>query len=259
MPSPFPGIDPYVEAQGRWGDFHHRLIALACDAIQDRLPADYVAQFDEQIELVTEEPPGKLVYPDIASLRGDHEWQRREQGGEAVAVLDTVAVEYALTESEERHVWIEILKLPEQRLLTVVEVLSPTNKRGGRKKYLAKRHELLGREVHLVEIDLLAGGQRLPMGRGMPPGDFYAIIGRYENRLRADVLAWSIRQPLPKVPIPLLAPDPDVVLDLAEVVATSYERGRYARLIDYARPLELPLDAGDREWAEGIARGALAR
>jgi hypothetical protein len=81
-------------------------------------------------------------------------------------------------------------------------------------------------------------------------------VARAERRPDCDVYAWTIRDPLPRIPIPLLAPDPDVVLDLGSVFATEYERGRYARLIDYSAPLALVKKAEDRAWAEGIARRA---
>ncbi|MBX6316783.1 MAG: DUF4058 family protein, partial [Isosphaeraceae bacterium] len=142
-------------------------------------------------------------------------------------------------------------------LVTVIEVLSPTNKTGsGREEYLEKRRELIDRPVNLVELDLLLGGRRLPMAEPLPPGDYYALVSRAERRPQAEVYAWTIRQPLPTIPIPLRPPDPDVPLDLAAIFATAYERGRYARSLDYGAPLTVPLAETDRLWAEGLARRA---
>jgi hypothetical protein len=109
---------------------------------------------------------------------------------------------------------------------------------------------MIARPIHLVEVDLLLGGRRLPMARPLPLGDFYVIVSRTEQRPRADVYSWSIRDRLPTIPIPLVLPDPDVLLDLAAIFATVYERGRYDRSIDYRMPLSLPLRASDRIWAE---------
>jgi hypothetical protein len=95
---------------------------------------------------------------------------------------------------------------------------------------------------------------RLPMGKPLPPGDFYAIVSRAAHRASGDVYAWSIRRPLPAIPIPLEPPDHDVPLDLAELFALAYERGRYARLINYNKPLKLPLRPEDKEWAERVAK-----
>src|SRR5208283_3030549 len=125
----------------------------------------------------------------------------------------------------------------------------------GLTEYLDKRHRLRTQGVNLVEIDLLIAGRRLPMAKPLPPGDFFTIISRASKSELGDVYAWSIQRPLPKIPIPLEDPDPDVFLDLAEVFALAYQRGRYARLINYNRPLDLPLYPQDKEWAEKVARG----
>jgi len=131
----------------------------------------------------------------------------------------------------------------------VIEILSPTNKSGlGRGQYLQKRRELLDQPVHLVEVDLLLGGKRLPMGGRLPAGDYYAFVSRAEKRESSDVYAWSIRRPLPAIPIPLSPPDPDLSLDLAAVVNQAYDQGRYHRLIHYTDPLDLPLTAEAQNW-----------
>ena len=149
--------------------------------------------------------------------------------------------------------WIEIKRLPDLALVTVIEILSPTNKSGlGRSQYLQKRRELLDQPIQLVEIDLLLGGQRLPMGATLPPGDYYAFVSRAEKRETSDVYAWSIRRPLPAIPIPLFPPDPDLSLDLAAVVERAYDQGRYHRLIRYADRLDLPLSTADQNWLRAL-------
>jgi hypothetical protein len=217
MPGPFPGIDPYIEAQGWWHDFHPSFITYCCDALSDRLPDQFEAVINER-------------------------YQRLETEVEA---------------DPERHTWVEIRRLPERSRVGIVELLSPRNKTGlGRGEYLTRRTNFLRGLVDLIELDFLLGGRRLPMGGPLPGGDCYAIIARAGRRPDADVYAWSVRQPLPVLPIPLRAPDPDLPLDLAAVYATTYERGRYARRLDYTAPLTVPLAAADRTWAEGQARAA---
>jgi hypothetical protein len=137
--------------------------------------------------------------------------------------------------------------------VTVIEILSPTNKTGlGRGQYLQKRRELLDQPVHLVEIDLLLGGRRLPMGGPLPAGDYHAFVSRAEKRESSDVYAWSVRRTLPAIPIPLTAPDQDLSMDLAAVVARAYDQGRYQRLIQYGKPLDLPLSNEDQSWLRGL-------
>jgi hypothetical protein len=258
-------MDPYIEDQGRWADFHGRLITYCCDAISERLPGDYVAQMGEGLRVVTwREGRERTMRPDVAVVRGDRLGDpRRPEAGAAVATLEEVdtlepvEIPFAAAVDEVRDTWVEIRRLPGERLVTAIEVLSPTNKgSSGLDDYLRKRLRLWNERVNLVEIDLLVAGRRMPMAGPLPPGDCYAVVLRAAKPELADVFAWSIRRPLPTIPVPLEPPDADVAVDLAALVATAYERGRYGRLIDYARPLDLPLRPEDRDWAVQVAKVA---
>ncbi len=139
----------------------------------------------------------------------------------------------------------------------MIEVLSPTSKIGaGFQEYSHKRRATIRRDVHLVEFDLLMRGERLPMDRPLPPGDFHALVSRADQRPNCDVYSWNLRDPLPSIPIPLSHPDPDVFLDLRPIFATEYEHGRYARRIDYSIPPSTVKKPTDRAWAQRIAKGA---
>ena len=256
MRSPFPGMDPYLEDQGRWPDFHSRVITYGCDVVSQALPDDYVAQMGEEVRVVSwQEGHDRSMRPDVAIVRHVRSSGPEPAGGGMVATLEPIAIPFAAAIDEVRDTWIEIRRLPDERLVTAIEVLSPTNKgSSGLTEYLDKRHRLRTQGVNLVEIDLLIAGRRLPMAKPLPPGDFFTIISRASKSELGDVYAWSIQRPLPKIPIPLEDPDPDVFLDLAEVFALAYQRGRYARLINYNRPLDLPLHPQDKEWAEKVAR-----
>jgi Protein of unknown function (DUF4058) len=256
MKSPFPGMDPYLEDQGRWPDFHSRVITYGCDVVSHALPGDYVAQMGEEVRVVTwREGHDRLMRPDVAIVRPFGSTGSETVGSGMVATLEPIAIPFAAAVDEVRDTWIEIRRLPDERLVTAIEVLSPTNKgSSGLPDYLEKRLRLRTERVNLVEIDLLIAGRRLPMAKPLPPGDYYAILSRASKTDVGDVYAWSIQRPLPKIPIPLEDPDPDVFLDLAEVFALAYQRGRYARLINYDRPLDLPLHPQDKEWAENLAR-----
>jgi len=138
-------------------------------------------------------------------------------------------------------------------VVTVIETLSPGNKRtggDGRREYLRKREEVLGSDTHLVELDLLRGGQRLPMLVPLPAGDYYAIVSRGYRRPRAEVYAWTLRDPLPVIPVPLAKGEPDVPLDLKSAVDTVYDRARYDLSLDYTQALVPPLSEEDRKWVE---------
>jgi hypothetical protein len=155
---------------------------------------------------------------------------------------------------EVKERWIEIRRRPDWAPVTIIELLSPTNKSGqGHTDYLYKRVSLITRTIHLLELDLLIAGRRLPMGRPLR-GIYHALVSRAEERPIAEVFSWSIRDPLPTIPVPLMAPDPDISLDLAAVFGAVYRRGQYERSIDYQAPLELPLAPKDRGWAQKRAR-----
>ncbi|MFO0950484.1 MAG: DUF4058 family protein [Isosphaeraceae bacterium] len=254
MPSPFPGIDPYIEAQGHWPDFHAGFITYLRDVLDEGLPENYVAHLEEQVHLVkTPRESLAVVRPDLAVLR-DPEVAPARQGPRGVGTLAPVSIPLETGVVEEvRETRIEVLRVPELTLVTVVELLSPSNKTGvGRAEYLEKRLALVDQPIHIVELDLLLAGRRLPMRGPLPPGNAYAFVSRSGRRPACDVYAWTIRDPLPVIPIPLAEPDPDVPLDLSSAFATAYKRGRYARILRYLQPLTLPLSADDRVWAEAI-------
>ena len=241
MPNPFPGVDPYLESQGFWPDFHARFVNYWCEVLAAKLPENYEARIDERVNLV-ELPPRTIqriqrIAPDVVvSHRESATTLATAPPG--VGTLEPVTIPLVVEEEVERETYIEILHRPERTLVAVLELLSPSNKEEpGRATYLTKHYALLRHSIHLVELDLLRGGQRLPLEKPYPPGDYFALISRQDRRPDCQVYHWTVQQPLPTVPIPLRAPDPDIWIDLAEVFSITYDRGRYARSIDYASPL----------------------
>jgi hypothetical protein len=258
MPSPFPGMDPYLEISGLWPDFHQRFNTYWCDQISDSLPDRYEARIDERVHLVElelDEQQIRQIRPDVAVL--DRGGQGRSAASGAVATLESVTIPLLTTTQEVRESWIEIFHRPDHALVAVLELLSPTNKAdAGYGDYLAKRAAILRQRVHLVELDLLLTGHRMPLSAALPQGDYYSMVARSDRRPNVDVYSWSVRDRLPTIPIPLRAPDPDIGTNLAAVFATAYERGRYARSIDYSKKLDLPLGEAERAWAEQQGRSA---
>lgn len=257
MPRPFPGMDPYIEYQGNWQDFHNRLNSELCNALGVRLPEEYVARVDERIEVVGfDGPSGTSFRPNVlvAYREGNEGFGRSASGGLAVATIEPTLVEVLERDPEEiRHTWVEIRRLPELELVTVIEVLSPVNKLGlGRDDYLRKREDLHARKINLVEIDLLLGGYRVPMKKPLNSGHYFAVVARGPNLPVAEVYSWTLRDRLPAIPIPLRAPDPDVKIDLQELVDRIYDLGRYGRTLRHDLPLPegVPLHVEDRAWVE---------
>ncbi len=144
-----------------------------------------------------------------------------------------------------------------QNVVTVIELLSPVNKTAGegRNEYLVKRSNIFYTLAHLVEIDLLRGGQRLPTRESLAPADFYAFLCRTERLPQVEVYAWTLPDRMPVVPVPLSGDDPDVSLDLQAAFTTTYERAGYDYALDYRRPVEPTLDASAADWVRSLLPG----
>jgi hypothetical protein len=259
-------MDPYIEILERWPDFHHDFLVRCRDQLNERLPDEYAATLGERIELIDQEAfrlKWRGIGPDVTVVH-DPAWRR---DGMARPSSPAVTLEPHTLPNDVRLVdlptqlYVEITHLPDQKVITDIELLSPTNKRAGsrdRIAYLAKRQNLLLHEINLVEFDLLLRGERIPMPVALPPGDYHGFITRGSTLDESDVYSWSLRDPLPTLPIPLRPKDADAVIDLAAAFAQTYEHGRYGRLLRYDTAPTL-LAASDRAWAVAIVAAAIPR
>jgi hypothetical protein len=229
-------MDPYLEDPAFWPDFHSRFINSWSEVISERLPDNYEARLDEQFRLI--ELPAEQVQrarPDIAVFKEPRESARAHES--STTTLEPAVLTLPVVE-EVHDIWIEILHRRDRHLVAVLELLSPTNKRGsGRGQYMVKRNGLIMEGVHLVELDLLREGERLPTQEPLPVGDYYFFVSRADRRPKCEVYSWTRRDKLPVIPIPLKTPDPDIFVDLGRAFAIAYERGRYSKSVDYSKPL----------------------
>lgn len=254
MPSPFPGMDPFIEACGLWGDFHDKLIGEIEREISHRLPSGYVARMCERtyvewIDPGDVAPITRPFEPDVA-IRRSSRTRRDRSAGVALAEADPQAVVmHALIEIEHHEIFLEIRELdPQQRLVTCIEVLSPSNKRLGSVGWLQydrKRQVFLEGHANLVEIDLLRGGRR-SMEEPWPDSPYYVLAMRKATAPTCQVWPAHAAQPLPEVAIPLTPPDEDLRLPLQPLVDAIYTRSRYEVDIDYTLTLEPPLRPEER-------------
>ncbi len=247
MPSPFPGMDPFLEGQ-KWKGFHHSLISVIRDALMPLVRPRYVVDVEENVFLATDcGEPLRFVTPDVAVIQS-HGWMEHADGKLAVAVEPRVLT-LPMTELIEQP-YLVIRSRNNDEAVTVIEVLSPTNKApgSGRGEYLAKRNEYLRSSAHLIELDLLRGGLRLPAIELLPDGDFFAFVSRAERRPKVEVYAWTLERCLPPIPVPLASGDPDVVLDLQTAFDTTYDRAGYDYALNYSRPIEPALSDRQQNW-----------
>lgn len=254
MTRPFPGMDPFLETQPYWSDFAPGFLAAIRNQLMARLFPDYEVRMEEYLLVSSDEEPLHRTVPDI-SISTPHWWSN---GGEAdasatslgVAELTSVALDYPEFEPiTQRH--LSVIHRASERVVTVIELLSPINKAPGKDGlggYLQKRTEFLGSSSHLIELDLLRGGQRLPMAKPLPAGDYFVFIGRVGNKKQAQVIAWPLRAKLPTIPIPLLPEDAESLLDLDAAFEAAYEPALYSRRLPYRDPLTPPLSDADVGW-----------
>ena len=249
MPSPFPGMDPFIEGQ-IWQDFHDSLIPDIRDALNWSLPRRYTAYIQDRVTLSDAGGDGAWSVVGDASVRDGG--GAPDSDGTATAVasagVGTVTLTLPAVDAEE-EVYVEVREGDTGRLVTVIEVLSPKNKRGdGRAAYLEKRAALIRTEVNLVELDLLRGGRRLPTVEPLPTADYLAFVSRADDRPAVDVTHWRLPDPLPDVAVPLRADDREVTLPLRPLFAKRYDAANYARVLRYDRPPVPPLAADDAAW-----------
>jgi hypothetical protein len=244
---PFPGMDPYLEGE-LWTTFHIQLAVEIARQLTPRLLPRYLA-FANQRQ-VTDAPDeisieATDVYPDVGVVKAK---QSPLPGGAAVAEAPIKLT--TVVPSLVPHSWVEIRDQAGRTLVTLIEILSPTNKRGdGRKEYLVKRNKILRSSAHLLEIDLLRKGKRVPMRDPLPAGDYFVFSTRADKRPETDVWPIVLSDPLPTVRVPLREPDPDVPLDLQHAFTTIYEGSPYGVAIDYSRPPDIPLSKTAAAWS----------
>jgi hypothetical protein len=155
------------------------------------------------------------------------------------------------------QVTIEIRDSARHELVTAIEVLSPTNKRGeGRREYWTQRNRFLLSSAHLIELDLLRDGQRVPMQSPLPGAPYFIFLSRGDRRPVTDVWPIGLADPLPEVPVPLLSDDPAVPLNLQAALSSTYDVFGYDLDIDYSHPPEVPLAPADWTWAQEVIRSA---
>ena len=249
MPSPFPGMDPYLEGS-LWTTFHFSLAAEIVRRLAPRLRPKYLALPEERFVVDVPDSIGitttRDVYPDVGVAPSEV-----REPESPYAATETLPLRVATVVPEPvPHVSIEIRDVAERRLVTAIEILSPTNKRGeGRKEYLVRRQRILRSTAHLMEIDLLRKGRRVPMQQELPEKPYFVFLSRSGERPLCDVWPIDLRQALPIVPVPLLAGDPDVPLELQQTFDQVYDTIGYDLAIDYRQPLENPMSDKQARWA----------
>ncbi|MHB1425702.1 MAG: DUF4058 family protein [Gemmataceae bacterium] len=222
MPSPFPGMDPYLEDDALWPVFHHQLVMCLYQILLPGLVDRYRARVNQR-HYVTEQ-----------------------------ALFTSVVRE------EHHEDYIEIRQRCDGRLITLVDAVSPANKlnAAGRAAYLAKRCEGKNASANLVEVDLVLQGQpTLEYSRdGLPDWDYAVTVTRSTQPERYEIYTATLQKKLPRFRLPLAADDRDTVLDLHTAFTRCYDQGGFAAKIDYTKEPSTPLNDEDRKWLHDLLR-----
>ncbi len=258
MPSPFPGMNPWMEAPELSPGVHAALISEIRSRLNSVMPARYFADVEERIILCdVDDPMIRLIIPDV-TVRESYARVTSDSGSSTLATI-TPSLQAHVAEPQFKERRIIIRSSDSESIVTAIEILSPANKLKGsasRTSYLSKRRDLLQSGSHFIEIDLLRAGNRTEPVAGMGRGEYLIWLSRSQDRTKIDYWPTALESPLPTIPVPLLPGDSDVPLNLETVLHDVYERNGYVRRLDYSQPVPAPpLTDKQSAWLKSFAIG----
>lgn len=253
MANPFPGMDPYLEGP-RWVSFHSNLANEITADLLPRLLPRYLAITAQRIVVapVDDEASSRNRWPDVGITT-----ERLTPDSIAVATAPAPMVVNVVVPETEPHYGVDIVEAGSERLVTAIEILSPSNMHGeGAGEYAVKRRELLAGPANLVEIDLLRAGRRVPVDRKLLSVPYFVFVCRANARPRAETWPIALAGPLPTVPIPLDPGVPDAMLDLQQVVSATHAKFAFSTMLDYRKSPPGTFSPDDLAWIDERLRVA---
>lgn len=255
MPSPFPGMDPYLENPATWPDFHHALIGAIKESLNAHITPRYYALVEHRVYISREDDPGRQLFVADVAVHLHADAQRRDTPTKPTATLPVEVI--TMLDEEIQEPYLAIYDQQRRRVVTVVEVLSPANKMTGSDgfaSYRAKRNEIQRSAANLVEIDLLRAGRKLLEIPLVQRSDYCIHVSKAASRPRGSVWPVMLENRLPEIDIPLLDDDAPVPFDLQKAIDDVYRRAQYEVIIDYKRACVPPLPDRLAEWADNLLR-----
>jgi len=262
MPSPFPGMDPYLEGPSSFPDLHDSLIAYLREALNAQLPQPYYAGINSRVWL---ERGHRSIGPDVDVTYPRTSATLPDPGTSALAVAEITETEPVVVHvpaEEARESFLEVYTTDDGERLVTIEVLSPGNKSRGtqaRKLYRRKQADVLKTAVHLVEIDLLRCGTHttaVPLDEAHRQAgrfDYHVCVRRYDQPQEYVVYPIQLSQRLPTIAVPLLPEDDPMAIALQPLLDRSYDAGRYARRVPHDdSPPPPPLDDQHAAWVKNV-------
>ncbi|MEG4999990.1 DUF4058 family protein [Microcoleus sp. B4-D4] len=257
MPNPFPGMNPYLESPDFWPEVHNRLIVAIADAMVPQVVPKYRVAIEKRIYELKGEQSLLVGMPADMSILCNPVSQNPSTSNVAVATRTTEPLKIRLAMSEEvREGYLEVIDMATKEVVTVIEVLSPANKRPGkgREMYEEKRDKIFGSRTNFVEIDLLRGWEPLPVLDNDIAAHYRILVSRSNQRPRADLYVFNLQDAIPCFPLPLRGGDVEPIVDLQALLNTVYDRAAYDITLDYTAQLMPALSEADAVWADsGVA------
>ena len=257
MPSPFPGMDPYLEDPAFLPGFHARLIVGISTQLNRVLPKGLYVDIEEHLWLRDEDEFDEyrvLVGRADATVNESRRLGSTSPKHRPRLELEEPSALVKVTQFAPRKVrYLKVVDAAKDRVITAIELLSPANKNRSQHydAYVAKREEYLAGNTSLVEIDLHRSGVRPPMFTDTPPVNDYNLFVCAADRFpNASIWAFGVRDRIPNLEVPLRSREPSAVLDLNGLVHATYDENRYGDRIDYSKSPKPPFRGSAKEWVD---------
>lgn len=252
MPSPFPGMDPYLEDPAIWSGFHHSFLSAMQERLAPALRPKYFVRVEERVYVAEEDDAAyRLIVPDVRVIESAQTPIRGASASAGGLVIAPPLPVVEMIDPEIHEHRIEILDRIDRSVVTVIEMLSPTNKvphSVGRESFLRKRREVYGTSAHWMEIDLLRDGVRTANVAASADAAYQVYLSRAGEPRRGAVWPISLRDRIPIIGVPLRGADADVPLDLQDAFNQAFDVGGYDLDFDYAQDPVVPLAPADAQW-----------
>jgi hypothetical protein len=256
MPSPFPGMDPYLEHPELWSGVHHWLIIRIAEFLNPQINPKYRVAVKVRVfeTIVTQ---SLLVgIPDL-TIKTSKAGVKTNQNNVAVAELSPQPVRINLPIPETiKQGYLEVKEVATGEVVTVIELLSPVNKKPGegRNSYLNKRQKILGSSPNFVELDLLKSGHKMPMDSNGIKSDYRIVVSRGNIRPQADLYAFNLTDKIPPFPLPLQPEDSEPIINLQDLVNQVYDHAAYDLVINYQQDPYPPVSEQSQIWLDNLLK-----
>ncbi|PAX52881.1 DUF4058 family protein [Brunnivagina elsteri] len=255
MPSPFPGMNPYLENPELWSGVHGRLIIALADLLSPQLRPKYFVAVEERIYESTTNNDRILVgIPDV-SVQKSQTSSNTNNLAVATPIIQPTSVTLPIPETVKER-YLEVSRVETKEVITAIEILSPKNKRPGegRIAYETKRQRIFRNSTHLIEIDLLRAGEPLPILETTIRSDYRVLVSRSECRPQGDLYAFNLRDIIPVFTLPLVLGDVEPLIDLQQIIHDIYDRASYDLVIDYHQEPVPTLSKENATWVDELLK-----